>query len=274
MLGEQEKATFADRGIVFVPGLIPAQTVAPIREQLYDQLSSLGLWHEDEWIKGKNPEKTRKTIKLFKNNAKSKTFNEFMTTDVMACVNALVNDRPIHALMNRMQLLFTPPNASEWTVPYNIWHLDYPRLGTDEPPGVQVFTFVDKVEAQAGGTLFVAGSHRLLNNDGFISSKGFKHRLKRESYFHELMNKHREHRETFLDEIGECDGVTQQVFELTGEPGDVYFTDPRLLHTLSPNTSQRPRIMATQRFMLEPALEAVNWKGTRNKGIDKREVNL
>lgn len=39
--------------------------------------------------------------------------------------------------------------------------------------------------------------------------------------------------------------------ELTGNPGDVFLTDLRLLHTLSPNTRRTPRIMATQRYLLE-----------------------
>ena len=39
--------------------------------------------------------------------------------------------------------------------------------------------------------------------------------------------------------------------ELHGEPGDVFLTDLRLLHTLAPNASRVPRLMVTQRFLLE-----------------------
>ena len=37
--------------------------------------------------------------------------------------------------------------------------------------------------------------------------------------------------------------------ELIGEPGDVYFIDLRLLHTGAPNAADRPRMMATDRFL-------------------------
>ncbi|MYE84322.1 MAG: hypothetical protein F4X36_21230 [Gammaproteobacteria bacterium] len=55
-------------------------------------------------------------------------------------------------------------------------------------------------------------------------------------------------RRTFLTEAGSVGGVPVHVVELTGEPGDVCFTDLRLLHTLAPNPGPRPRLMATQRF--------------------------
>jgi ectoine hydroxylase-related dioxygenase (phytanoyl-CoA dioxygenase family) len=52
--------------------------------------------------------------------------------------------------------------------------------------------------------------------------------------------------------------------ELSGEPGDAYFTDLRLLHTGAPNASNRPRMMVTQRFVRADVMEelapAVGWR--------------
>ncbi|MYD99310.1 MAG: hypothetical protein F4X98_18250 [Gammaproteobacteria bacterium] len=42
-----------------------------------------------------------------------------------------------------------------------------------------------------------------------------------------------------------------QVVEFCGEPGDVWFTDLRMLHTLSPNTTSVPRVVLTQRYIIE-----------------------
>jgi hypothetical protein len=36
-----------------------------------------------------------------------------------------------------------------------------------------------------------------------------------------------------------------------GEPGDVFLMDMRMLHTLAPNAAHVPRMMVTQRFVLE-----------------------
>jgi len=40
-----------------------------------------------------------------------------------------------------------------------------------------------------------------------------------------------------------------KVVELTGAPGDVWLMDLRALHSASMNTSSRPRVMVTQRFL-------------------------
>ena len=149
------------------------------------------------------------------------------------------------------QLLFTPPGADEWQVPHNIWHLDVARLGNLGSPGVQMFTFLDTVAPGAGGTLVVAGSHRLLNDVGVIGSKEVKRRLKRQAYFRQLMDRTVTDRDRFMAEIGYVDEVPLRVVELTGAPGDVYFTDLRLLHSLGANTSSVPRLMATQRLPRE-----------------------
>jgi hypothetical protein len=47
------------------------------------------------------------------------------------------------------------------------------------------------------------------------------------------------------------------VVELCGEGGDVFLMDMRLLHTLAPNASRVPRLMATQRFVLDSIVERI-----------------
>lgn len=113
-----------------------------------------------------------------------------------------------------------------------------------------------RVAPRAGGTLVVAGSHRLLNDRGKIRSKDVKRRLKREDYFRGLFRGGDAERRHFLDEVGHVDDVELQVVELHGDPGDVFLTDLRLLHTVSPNASRTPRLMATQRFFLAEFLDA------------------
>ena len=154
----------------------------------------------------------------------------------------------------------------KWEVPRNIWHLDMPRSRSIGPPGPEMFTFLNKVEPKGGGTLILAGSHRLLNDVDYLSSKGVKRKLKRHAYFRELTGKGDGDRSRFLEEIGYIDNVPVKVVELTGDPGDVYFVDLRLLHSLGANTSDQPRMMIAQRMPRQEAFNAlmatVGGKGT------------
>jgi hypothetical protein len=78
-----------------------------------------------------------------------------------AAVDALLEERPYErpGPNRRPQVLFTLPNAQTWTVPPG-WHSDSPRLPRGQSAGVQLFTFLDVVEACGGGTLAIAGSRR------------------------------------------------------------------------------------------------------------------
>jgi ectoine hydroxylase-related dioxygenase (phytanoyl-CoA dioxygenase family) len=176
---------------------------------------------------------------------------------LLEVVRSLVDGQDVRAMTKRPQVLFTPPNATSWTVPHKIWHLDMPRLGGSSLPGVQMFSFLDTVAPGSGGTLVVAGSHRLLNDRGRISSKKAKGLLKREPYFRDLLKPREGERQHFLEEPGHVGDVVLQVVELCGEPGDVFLMDMRVLHTLAPNASRAPRLMVTQRFVPESIIDEI-----------------
>lgn len=256
MIDERQKRVFAERGIVKLDGFIPESTMAPARDRVYRLLAKAGVWGDGAWLgvvdatRRPNPK-----LKTLKTCAKSKEFRRLLTEDVLAAARELVDGQEVQGTGPFSQLLFTPPNAERWTVPYDIWHLDFPRLGELGSPGVQMFTFLDTVASGAGGTLLVAGSHRLLNDVGALGSKAVKRRLRRQPYFRDLMDARAQDRSRFLHETGHVDDVPLQVAELIGEPGDVYFTDLRLLHSLGPNASRRPRLMVTQRLPLATATE-------------------
>ncbi len=195
---------------------------------------------------------------LVKRISKSRHFGEVMTDELLAVVDELLEGEPVSPMLDRPQLLFTLPNASQWTVPHNIWHLDMPRVTSGRLSGVQAFVCVDEVPPGGGGTLVVAGSHRFCNEVGRqVSSKAVKRRLKRIEYFKMLMNKDLPDRAELLGERWEAEGIPVEVIELSGAAGDVYFTDMRVLHTLSPNTANRPRIVLTQRFFLKSARDEI-----------------
>ena len=102
---------------------------------------------------------------------------------LLAAVEALLGggafDRIVYP---RPAVLFTLPNSDTWTVPTG-WHVDTPRLASGRRPGVQLFTFLDTVEPRGGGTLVVAGSHRLLNEGRFVRVIELRQLLCREAFF-------------------------------------------------------------------------------------------
>lgn len=251
MMLEPIKQTFAELGVIKLDAIIGADEVSPARELIYAKLTRAGFWRDHTWVEPTDWVEARKRLKAtLKGSAKSSAFKNLLTPAVLDAARELV-DGEVRQMAPHTQLLFTPPGADEWQVPHNIWHLDVARLGNLGPPGVQMFTFLDTVVSGAGGTLVVAGSHRLLNDVGVIGSKEVKRRLKRQAYFRQLMDRTVTDRDRFMAEIGYVDDVPLRVVELTGAPGDVYFTDLRLLHSLGANTSSVPRLMATQRLPRE-----------------------
>ena len=277
MLSQEEKESFVKWGFVKIDALIPNEVVDPIREAVLDRLCRHGFWGEEGWKAPADAEaemKLRNTIKEISRSSKS--LRPILTERVLSYARDLVSGDEVEMSPPITQFLFTAPRSyvmnhdgrwnGEWEVPRSIWHLDIPRSRSIGPPGPEMFTFLNKVEPKGGGTLILAGSHRLLNDVDYLSSKGVKRKLKRHAYFRELTGKGDGDRSRFLEEIGYIDNVPVKVVELTGDPGDVYFVDLRLLHSLGANTSDQPRMMIAQRMPRQEAFNAlmatVGGKGT------------
>lgn len=251
VLTTKQKEIFQSRGLIRLERFLPADTVACAREAVRGHLQRAGLWRDGHWQLGElSPETGPKTsANLRKGLKRRREITDLVAEGVREVVTELLDGDVASPITDCPQILFTLPNATRWTVPHNIWHLDLPRLPESGIPGVQVFAFLATVAPGGGGTLVVAGSHRLLNEGKHISSRQLKKRLKREGYFRDLMSKHFVDRDRFVREPGRVGDVELQVVELHGEPGDAFFMDLRILHTLAPNARRVPRIMLTQRFL-------------------------
>lgn len=258
VISERQRESFEQRGLVRLDKLIPGAAIEPLRDLALQIFQEEEVWRDGAWLGDEADHALgNRVFRRLKDRAKqSAAFDELLTAEVLEAARSLAGGRILRPEPNRPQLLFTPPNAPVWTVPHKVWHLDVPRLGEVGLPGVQMFTFLADVPHGAGGTLVVAGSHRLLNDRGRVASKDVKRMLREEPYFRELLAPGDVDRRRFIDECGHVGGIELQVVELRGEPGDVFFTDLRLLHTLAPNASRVPRLMATQRFFRELVLDA------------------
>lgn len=256
MLTRDQKETFQDQGLLRLEAFLPAERVGCARDVLLQHFEGQGLWQEGNWQMDALPPSTSPAAgaALIKGGVKqAHSLKELITPELLAVVGELLDGRPMFPMMDAPQILFTLPNAEAWTVPAALWHVDIPRLPDKSAPGVQMFTFLDRVVPGGGGTLAVTGSHRLLNEGRRLPSKTIKCRLKREPYFRDLMSYETIDRARFLREPGSVGDVELKVVEMYGEPGDVYLMDIRMLHAIAPNAARVPRMMLTQRFLISVA---------------------
>ena len=255
-LTPEQLGEFDRRGVLRLRGLLSADTVRRAREYVQHRLAHAGLWKDGAWSLGNIPRpqwpatglKTSEVI----GNKHPDVVALIQEPALLSAVDALLEGCAVDPRMSGWpQILFTLPNSDTWTVPTQ-WHVDQPRLASRRRVGVQLFTFLDTVEPRGGGTLLVAGSHRLLNEGRFIRSRELKPLLIGKAFFRELYSKRPvsvEERAHLLGMVGAVGDVALEVMELTGAPGDVYLTDLRVLHTGAPNTAEHPRVMATHRFV-------------------------
>jgi ectoine hydroxylase-related dioxygenase (phytanoyl-CoA dioxygenase family) len=254
MFTRSERECFTTHGLCKRQGFLSSKKLANARSLIFEHLEHAGIWRDGSWhFEQTAPDYGMAMIKPLNHHP---AIVELASGEAFAAASELVDDHldfPGHPA-----LLFTLPNATTWTLPHQNWHVDRPRLPEGGVPGVQIFAILERVEAGGGGTLAVMGSHRLLNEGVRMSSTDLRKKLKREAYFSELMSNSTDDRMRFLNEIGHVGDVELKVAEMTGEPGDVYFMDMRVLHTISPNKLRVPRIMLTQRYLLESSRIALN----------------
>ena len=251
-LSPEQREEFAERGVLRLPGLLSDDAVRRAREAALEPLTRLGLWRDGGWRLDALPRPVYPStgLKTSKAIGNKRPEIEALLEDpaLLAAVDALLEGRRFDRnIFKRPQVLFTLPNIDVWRLPEG-WHADGPRLASGQSPGVQLFACLDHVAPQGGGTMVVAGSHRLMNGEGrFLRARDLTAGLKRETFFRELFAG----RGSLDDGLPKAriGNVPVEVVECVGEPGDGYLIDLRTLHTGSPNASDRPRMMVTHRFM-------------------------
>ena len=254
-LTPEQIAEFTHRGVLRLPGLLSADRVRRAREYVDRRLAALELWQNGAWWPGDHP-KPQWPDRGLKSSAIGNKHPDVEALlgepALLSAINQLLDGRAFdRELFKRPQLLVTLPNAHTWTTPTG-WHVDTPRLASGRRPGIQLFTFLDGVQPCGGGTLAVAGSHRLYNEGRFILAEELTRLLRGEDFFHvlysEALSRSRGH-VGLLSHVGAVGNVSLEVVEFTGAPGDAYLMDLRLVHAVAPNVGDHPRIMATHRFL-------------------------
>jgi hypothetical protein len=118
---------------------------------------------------------------------------------------------------------------------------------------VKMFGLIDDVGVGCGGTLAVAGSHRLVqrysrdlaSDQRHGNSATWRRFLRTDPWLDDLARPGPEPERTRRLMAGphDADGIELRLVEMTGEAGEVYVTDLRTFHCVAPNAGPRPRMM-------------------------------
>jgi hypothetical protein len=159
--------------------------------------------------------------------------------------------------------LVTFPEPGPWDVPARFWHWDSPRgLHSDHLTGLFVVTFIGPVAPRSGGTLLLSGSPRLLiqqdrqtpaSHRGVSVAKPWDQFHRCHPWLMALTGLARSPADriaAFMDAETVVEGIPLRVVELTGEPGDMVFCHPVMVHCAAPNRGAWPRFMRIKQQFL------------------------
>ncbi len=148
-------------------------------------------------------------------------------------------------------LVTFPESRDRWEVPCLNWHLDFPASRSPSgPAGVRIFTCLAKLPAGAGGTVFVAGSHKLVRNlaresENLRSADARMRLIGAYPWVKALCSRDEkaDRVQRFMRAGTTIDKVQVRVVEMTGEAGDVILVHPMMLHAPAMNCSTVPRMV-------------------------------
>lgn len=150
-------------------------------------------------------------------------------------------------------LVTFPGFDKRWDVPHLHWHLDL--QASAEPPRVaRLFVILSPSHPGGGGTGYVAGSHRVIRDlarrEGrtLRSAEARKLLMAHEPWFAALesVRPGEERMERFMRTDSVAAGARVRMDEMLGEPGDLILMDPLMLHAMTPNVRETPRMMLTE----------------------------
>lgn len=239
---------YTDRGVLRLPGAIPAPRAAAMRDRVWAHLFdryAIRADRPDTW-----PERAPAH---FQKLTATGAFDAMASDELRTALDGLLGAGRWQPPEHWGRPLVTFPGDG-WDVPARGWHVDAP----DEPGAfvtAVVFAHLAPVRPRGGGTLVLAGSHRLPVPTGLRSADLKTYLGAVDPWLRDLWNPDAEgdRIQRYLAGGAVVGGVPLRVEELTGEPGDAVVMHPRLLHAVAPNGLPEPRLMLLQFLSRYPA---------------------
>jgi ectoine hydroxylase-related dioxygenase (phytanoyl-CoA dioxygenase family) len=253
-LNPHQREQFLETGVVFLPGLVPRPDAEAMADRLWDTLA-----RQHGHLRNRPDTWTKQHPAQFQELRRSGAFAAMGSERVRGLLDDLFGDDgwtpPAHW---GGPLVTFPTGEGPWRVPAATWHLDiHPGQVLEPwPDYVRLFAILAPLEPGGGGTVYVAGSHRLsmqmmaeTPSRGQIRSAGITEALTGESpWIAALRTPGDEARRNarFMDEGARARGIDLRVGEMTGQPGDVVLMHPATLHAPARNARATPRLMLAE----------------------------
>jgi Phytanoyl-CoA dioxygenase (PhyH) len=247
ILTAEQRDEFDRRGILRLPRFYPGDVIAEMADRLWADLERrLGIVRErpQTWTVA-NPTH-------FQALKRSGAFNALGSPAMAALADAMLGAGAWDAPSPWGGPLVTFPTAAPHP-PRPPWHLDIGGLERLDPlPILRAFTFLEPALPRGGGTLCVAGSHRLALDieraqGRPVRSAGVREQLRRDHpWFADLLAACSAQVSEIIGAEAQVGGHDVQLEEMTGAPGDLIVMHPAILHGTGHNALDRPRMMLTE----------------------------
>ena len=243
-INERQRLEFDELGVVKVKGAFDRKIASDIEDELWRRFQKWGIERGNPESWEALDEATIRTV--MKGTRRVRGLESIYNARSDAIVRALARETDFETQKALLLLTFSGRHEyiPDQAVPSSIWHSDTPNIPGRGLTGVIVLGFINHVRPRGGGTMVITGSHRLFEaSSSAITSKMAKRKLKKYPYFRELLSSKSTDREHFFTEPGYVNDIELKVVELTGEPGDAYFVNGSVLHTITRNYHPNPRMM-------------------------------
>ncbi len=246
-LTREQLDEFERRGVVRLPGFYPQADIDLMADRVWADLEKRYGMRRDR------PESwTVASPAHFQHLKRSGVFSALGSPKLFDLADALLGaggwDKP--ARWGGPLVTFPTPVPSSPRPP---WHLDIGGVERLSPlPVLRVFTFLEPAAPHGGGTLYVAGSHRLAMDverahGGPVRSAQVRDRLKAEHpWFASLLAAPTADLRALINIEARVGAHPVRLEEMTGAPGDLIIMHPAILHATAHNTLDRPRMMLTE----------------------------
>src|SRR5579863_8022776 len=161
MLTTDQQTEFDQSGIVRIHGAIASNDITEMCDRVWDTLYRRHQICRDD-------SRTWSALRAAGTHdlPKSGTFEQIASLSVCEALDELLGAGKWQRPERWGSLLVAFPESRErWNVPHKSWHLDFPASGSLQGLfALRLFTCLAKLPPGGGGTVFVAGSHRLLQD--------------------------------------------------------------------------------------------------------------
>jgi hypothetical protein len=260
-LSSADRQRFERDGYIVVRQAFPRATALAMEERWWSELADTrGIRRDD-----------RSTWRNVPGNLKAAKRDPIQASMLSETVRGVFDDLLGPGTWSRPRdwgvTLVTFPEPGGWEPPTRLWHWDNPcEPHLDRPRGLFIVTFIGPVAPRGGGTLILSGSPRLLIKQERQISAGQRRGLggkaserfgRADPWLMALTGQAPSPADriaAFMDGETVVDGVPLRVVELTGEPGDMVFCHPAMVHCQAPNRGTYPRFMRIkQQFLTHEA---------------------